>query len=103
MIHPQIYGYNAWNGRLFILVPVLTRFALKHGFSGHVGKGMSVESQIHVKDLARDYVVLLHFMEKSSPAPLLENPYFFCENGQEFSWKEVAEEVAKGLHNAGKL
>lgn len=103
MIPPEIYGYNAWNGRLTIQIPTLTRFALKHGFSGCVGKGLSIESQIHVNDLARAYIVLLHYIEKNTPTPLLENPYFFCENGKEFSWKEVAEEIAKGLHNAGKL
>jgi len=56
-----------------------------------------------VNDLARGYIVLLHYMEKNSPAPLLENPYFFCENGKEFSWKEIADEIAKGLHKAGKI
>jgi len=103
MIPPEIYGYNAWNERLTIQIPTLTRFAIKHGFAGHVGKGLSIESQIHVNDLARAYIVLLHYMETNDPSPLLENPYFFCENGKEFSWKEVAEQIAKGLKKAGKL
>jgi UDP-glucose 4-epimerase len=62
-----------------------------------------VESQIHVLDLARAYVVLLHWMEKTDPADILKNPYFFCENGQEFSWHEVAENVGKTLHAKGLL
>lgn len=41
-------------------------------------------------------------MEKASPAPLLENPYFFCEKG-EASWKEVSSAIAEGLYKAGKL
>lgn len=42
-------------------------------------------------------------MESAPPSYTLNNPYFFCENGEEFAWKEAAEEIAKGLHNAGKV
>lgn len=56
---PEIYGFNPAHGRLSIQIPTIARFAHKHGFSGHVGKGLAVESQIHVLDLARAYIVLL--------------------------------------------
>lgn len=59
MIPPLIYGFNPAHKRLTIQIPTLTRFALKHGFAAHVGKGESVESNIHVMDLAGAYVVLL--------------------------------------------
>ena len=42
-------------------------------------------------------------MEKASPKEVLSNPYFFCENGKEFSWKEVGEQVGKALYEAGKI
>ena len=103
MIPPEIYGYNPAHKRLTIQLRAITRFALKHGFAGHVGKGLSVWSQIHVLDLARAYVVLLHWMEKASPEEVLENPYFFCESGKEFSWKEAAEVIGKALYKAGKI
>lgn len=103
MIPPEIYGFNDKHKRLTIQIPTIARFALKHGFAGHVGKGLSVESQIHVLDLSRAYIVLLHYIENSPPSALLENPYFFCENGKEFSWKEVAEEVGKSLKEKGLL
>ncbi|KZV95876.1 NAD(P)-binding protein [Exidia glandulosa HHB12029] len=104
MIPPEIYGWNETHGRLSIQIPTIARFALANGWAGHVGAGLSVESQIHVKDLARAYVVLLHALEKSDDtAWLYENPYFFCENGREFSWKEVAENVAESLVKAGRL
>ncbi|KAF2089273.1 NAD(P)-binding protein [Saccharata proteae CBS 121410] len=103
MIPPEVYGYNMAHKRLTIQFPTLARFALKHGFSGHVGKGLSVESQIHVKDLARGYIVLLNWMESTIPSEVLKNPYFFCENGREFSWREAAEEIGKSLHKAGKI
>lgn len=103
MIPPLIYGFNPRHKRLTIQIPTITRFALKHGYAGHIGEGLAVESQIHVMDLARAYIVLLHWMEQANPREILENPYFFCENGYEASWKEVATEVGKGLHDAGKL
>ncbi len=100
-IPPLIYGSS--HRRLTIQIPTITRFALKHGFVGHIGKGLSVESQIHIMDLARAYIVILHWMEEADPREVLANPYFFCENGYEASWKEVATEVGKGLHAAGKI
>jgi len=103
MIPPLIYGWVPQHKRLSIQIPTLTRFAVKHGFAGHVGKGLSVESQIHVVDLARAYVTLLHHMESSPPQTFLDNPYFFCENGHDTSWKTVAEMIGKGLHAAGKI
>lgn len=103
MIPPEIYGFNPKHKRLTIQVPTLARFALKHGWSGHVGKGLSVESQIHVLDLARAYIVLLHHMDSTPPKTQLGNPYWFCENGKEFSWKEVAENVGRTLKAKGLL
>lgn len=103
MVPPEIYGFNYNHRRLTIQIPTIARFALKHGFSGHVGKGLGRESQVHVMDLARAYIILLHHIETSSPEVLLDNPYFFCENGKEFSWLEVGQEVGKALHAAGKI
>ncbi|GME31497.1 hypothetical protein GTA08_BOTSDO12554 [Neofusicoccum parvum] len=105
MIPPEIYGWNERHGRLTIQLPTIARFALVRGWAGHVGAGLSVESQIHVKDLARAYVVLLHALERGpdDDAALRANPYFFCENGREFSWKEVAEGVAESLVKCGRL
>lgn len=105
MIPPLIYGYNPAHDRLTIQIPTLTRFALKHGFSGHVGPGLSVESNIHVRDLARAYIVLLHHLEASPAAATLSNPYYFCETtgDAEPSWRDVAAVIGEGLHAAGRL
>ena len=101
LLPPLIYGVT--HGRLSIQIPTITRFALKHGFVGHIGKGLPVARQIHVADLARAYVVLLHWMESADAKQVLANPYFFCENGVEASWKEHATEIGKALQAAGKL
>jgi nucleoside-diphosphate-sugar epimerase len=107
MIPPTIYGINPRHKRLTIQLPTLTRYALKHGFSGHVGKGLAVESNIHVLDLARAYVVLLHHLESSAAdsADLLENIYYFSEQtgDEEPSWKEIATVIGESLHKAGKI
>ncbi len=103
MIPPLIYGVNPQYKRLSIQMPTLTRFALKHGYAGHVGKGESVWSQIHVADLARGYLSILHWLESTDAAKVLENPYFFCENGFEFAWKEAVAVVGKVLFDAGKI
>jgi hypothetical protein len=103
MIPPLIYGINEKHKRLSIQIPTITRFALKHGFAGYIGQGLSVASQIHVLDLARAYIVLLHHLETSAPTTFLANPYFFCENGREFSWREAAEQVGKTLYEKGLI
>jgi nucleoside-diphosphate-sugar epimerase len=105
MIPPLIYGFNANHGRLSIQIPTLTRFALKHGFSGYLGEGLAVESQIHVMDLTRAYMVLLKHMESVPAKEFLENPYFFCENGltEDTAWVDVAKMIGEGLHKAGKI
>lgn len=96
---------NPKHKRLTIQIPTLTRFALKHGYAPHVGSGKPVESNIHVVDLARAYVVLMHHMEDSPAVSLLENPYYFCEctGDNEPSWHEIATVIGSGLHQAGKI
>lgn len=91
--------------RLSVQIPTMTRFALKHGYVPLIGKGASAESNIHVIDLARAYVVLLHHMESSSPQELLDNPYYFCEctGDNEPSWNEIASWIGRSLHHAGKI
>ncbi|PLB48232.1 NAD(P)-binding protein [Aspergillus steynii IBT 23096] len=102
MIPPLIYGVSSAN-RTSIQLPTITRYSLKHGYAGQVGKGLSVWSQVHVKDLARGYMTLLHWMENAPVVELIENPYFFCENGHELSWGECSAEIGRILHKAGRI
>ena len=44
-----------------------------------------------------------HWLENTPPEEVLKNPYFFCENGKEFSWREAAEQIGKALFEAGKI
>ncbi|KAJ2548067.1 hypothetical protein EV175_004972, partial [Coemansia sp. RSA 1933] len=104
IIPPLIYGVSHPANRLSIQLPCLVRYALKHGYAGHIGEGRSVWSQIHVKDLARGYIALLHSLENSNVASAddaLPNPYWFCENGHELSWGTCASEIGRVLHQLG--
>jgi nucleoside-diphosphate-sugar epimerase len=103
MIPPVIYGVNTRENRLSIQLPTLARYSIKHGYAGQIGNGLSVWNQIHVKDLARGYMVLLHWMESTPIDEVAKNPYFFCENGQELSWGQCAAEIGRILKNAGKI
>lgn len=102
MIPPVIYGLGKQN-RLSIQIPTMVRFAIKHGYAGYVGKGNSVWGHIHVADLARGYMTILHHLEDSSAEEAFKNPYFFAENGDEHSWKRCAKEIGEALHCAGKV
>ncbi|KAK0124156.1 hypothetical protein ONS95_009139 [Cadophora gregata] len=103
ILPPLIYGVGKASGRLSIQIPAMAKFALKHGYAGYVGAGESVWGHVHVSDLARGYLLILHWMEQASPEKVLGNPYFFAENGEEHSWKKCAEEIGKALYNGGKI
>ncbi|KAJ5766016.1 uncharacterized protein N7511_003632 [Penicillium nucicola] len=103
LIPPVIYGISSREKRLSVQLPTLIRYSLKHGYAGQVGSGRSVWGYIHVKDLARGYMTLLHWMERSSTDDVLENPYFFCENGEELSWGDCAAEIGRLLTIEGRI
>ena len=103
MLPPLIYGAVPSLGRLSIQVITMARFALKHRYAGYVGGGKAVWSTVHVADLARAYVMILHWAEQAPDNVALENPYFFCENGEEISWGEIASVVGEELHKRGRI
>ncbi|KAJ5676362.1 hypothetical protein N7536_012534 [Penicillium majusculum] len=103
MIPPLIYGVTTRENRLSIQLPTLIRYSIKHGYAGQIGKGRTVWNQIHVRDLARGYMVLLHWMERAPVTEIALNPYFFCENGQELSWGECAAKIGRILKKEGRI
>ncbi|KIW17805.1 hypothetical protein PV08_05000 [Exophiala spinifera] len=103
VLPPEVYGYDAKHDRLSMMIPNLTRFAIKHGYAPIIGEGLSLETQVHVMDLARGYVEVMHFLEDAGQGDVLANPYWLCENGEEFTWKEAAETIGQALYKAGKI
>ena len=64
-----------------------------------------MESNVHVLDLARAYVAILHFMEsEDASSDKLSNPYWFCEatGDSEPSWNGIATHIAESLRAAGR-
>ncbi|KAI2605688.1 NAD(P)-binding protein [Hypoxylon fragiforme] len=107
IIAPIIYGFNPNHRRLSIQIPILTRYALKHKYAGHIGAGLSVKSAVHVRDLGRAFAILLHYLE-STPAnspDILKNPYYLCEatGDNEPSWKDIATLIGVELYKAGQI
>ncbi|KAI9926990.1 hypothetical protein ASPWEDRAFT_165339 [Aspergillus wentii DTO 134E9] len=105
MTPPLIYGVSTREKRLSIQLPTMMRFSVKHGYAGHVGKGVAVWNQVHVKDLARGYLTLLDWLEKTPGEQVLADSdlYCFCENGQELSWGECAAAIGEALAKAKKI
>lgn len=105
MLPPLIYGYNPKHDRQSIQLPALVRFAQKHGFAGHIGAGKAVWSTVHVVDLGRAYMTLLHSLETpAGAAAARENPYFYAANtGGDASWGEFAAAIGEALKKAGKI
>ncbi|KAL2405751.1 hypothetical protein ABEF95_012165 [Exophiala dermatitidis] len=101
VLPPEVYGYDEKHDRLSIMIPNMTRFALKHGYAPVIGEGLSLETQVHYRDLVRGYVAIMHYLEKDDQDD--DNPYWLCENGKEFSWKEAAEVIGKALYDRGKI
>ncbi|CAC9890275.1 unnamed protein product [Aureobasidium pullulans] len=102
MLPPLIYGAST-HGKLSIQVMTMARFALKHKYAGYVGGGKGIWGLVHVKDLSYGYATILQWLEASPDEVSLENPYFFCENGEEATWAECAAFIGKGLKAAGKI
>jgi len=101
---PIIDGVGSHGGgRLSIQVPTLVRFALKSGYAGYAGKGLARWPYVHVRDLARAYMTILHYAEGDSDKDLAENPYFFVESGEEVAWKDISEMIGRELHRQGKI
>ncbi|KAK3722996.1 hypothetical protein LTR37_002142 [Vermiconidia calcicola] len=103
VLPPLIYGVGRRIKRMTIQLPTMTRFALKHGYAPVIGKGLSIRCAIHVQDLVRGYMIILHWMEKADADEVLENPYFFTDSGVEMTWGDAAREIGKALHAAGRI
>lgn len=103
ILPPFVYGYNSAHKRHSFALAAMVRFALKHGSAGYVGEGRNVWSVVHVEDLGRAYIQLLAYIEQSASKSLVENPYFFAENGSEVPMGEVAEHIGQTMYELGKI
>lgn len=103
LLPPFVYGVQPAHKRHSFGIVYLVQFALKHGHAGHVGDGVNLWSVIHVKDLGRAYTTILKYLDTVSAKEILENPYFFAENGAEITMGDIAREIAQTLYRLGKI
>jgi len=96
IIPPNIYGVGTGPvNQISIQTPTLIRFAIKHKFGPQVGPGVNWWNNVHVKDLARGYVILLKNLENTNR--LGWDGYWFAET-EEHQWKDIYATVAKVLY-----
>lgn len=103
VLPPLIYGIGKRIRRTTIQLPTMTRFALKHGYAPVIGAGLSIRCNIHVQDLVRGYMLILHWLETADGSTALSNPYFFTDSGDEMTWGDAARAIGKALSAAGRI
>ncbi|PYH69529.1 uncharacterized protein BO88DRAFT_425214 [Aspergillus vadensis CBS 113365] len=74
---------------LSIQLPTMVCYSIKHGYPGMTGDELAVRNQVYIKDLARGYVTLLHWLEES-PAPT---------NGEKLSWRVLVIRFGSSARN----
>ncbi|KNC97115.1 uncharacterized protein SPPG_07508 [Spizellomyces punctatus DAOM BR117] len=99
---PLIYGlgtgpFNRHSQQL----PMMILAATKKGKAVFIGKGANIWSNVHVKDLADGYLLLLDKLLDGT-APVNDEGYYFCENG-EHTWRWLAYEIARSLYTSAEV
>ncbi|KAF9107820.1 hypothetical protein BGX29_004659 [Mortierella sp. GBA35] len=117
---PTIWGFGTGRGNNnSIQIPLLIATSLKHGQASQIGQGLNIWSKVHVIDLAHFYISLLEraIQEPQDenepypaefPLPKNEDAYYFVQEGDDFLWGDVAEEVARvfkwiGVNDSGAV
>ncbi|KAG0258990.1 hypothetical protein BG011_002885 [Mortierella polycephala] len=112
---PTIWGFGTGPGNHnSIQIPHMVRASLKHQQALQIGDGLNIWSKVHVIDLAHLYVSLLESAlqepqdDNSSqtdikhlPLPKNDDAYYFVQEGKDFKYGEVAQEIAKIFKNIG--
>ncbi|KAF9439168.1 hypothetical protein BGZ76_010067 [Entomortierella beljakovae] len=104
---PTIWGYGTGAGNHnSIQIPLQVSNSLRHKKALQVGKGLNVWSKVHVVDLAHLYVLLLEGalsepQEGVGKLPKNEDAYYFAQEGDDFKYGEVAQEIAHSFKRLG--
>ncbi|KAG0024534.1 hypothetical protein BGZ80_001726 [Entomortierella chlamydospora] len=110
---PTIWGFGTGPGNHnSIQIPRHIAASLKNKQAVQIGEGLNYWSKVHVIDLAHLYISLLErALEEPQddseshpdrkPLPKNEDAYYFAQEGDDFTYGEVAQEIAKVLKNIG--
>lgn len=104
IMSPTIYGVGLGKfNRLTIQYPLQIKGALAGGQPAYVGDGAGVWDYVHIQDLVQLYeLVLLNWVQGRKGFPTGEKGIIFSATGS-FTWKEVAERIAKAGVKFGKF
>ncbi|KAG0049498.1 hypothetical protein BGZ83_005718 [Gryganskiella cystojenkinii] len=106
---PTIWGFGTGPGNHnSIQIPVQVATSLKHQQAFQIGAGKNIWSKVHVQDLAEFYILLLERAlkepqedSKAGSLPKNEDAYYFVQSGDDFSYGDVAQEIAKVFAELG--
>ncbi|KAG0212540.1 hypothetical protein BGX28_006139 [Mortierella sp. GBA30] len=104
---PTIWGYGTGPGNHnSIQIPHQVKYSLKNKRALQIGQGLNYWSKVHVIDLAHFYVSLFERaleepQEGRGKLPKNEESYYFVQEGEDFKYGEVAQEIAKALKSLG--
>ncbi|KAF9561843.1 hypothetical protein EC968_005440 [Mortierella alpina] len=106
---PTIWGFGTGLGNHnSIQVPHNVKVSLQHKRALQIGKGLNYWSKVHVIDLAHFYISLLERAlqepqdgSSTGSLPKNEDAYYFVQEGDDFAWGEVAQEIAKVFKSLG--
>ncbi|KAH6975853.1 hypothetical protein EDB80DRAFT_740382 [Ilyonectria destructans] len=101
---PTIYGPGRGPGnKRSIQVPELASRTLQRGKAITVKGGDNIWNSVHIHDLAKLFLLLVEAaVEGGGQADWGVNGFYFAENGH-FSWRAVAESIAKAANARGLL
>lgn len=104
LMSPTIYGLGSgFFNRLSIQIPTLIRAAIAQGHAAVIGTGAGRWDAVHISDLVLLYeIVLAKILGDDSTVPQGEMGILFSE-ALEFTWRELAEDVAKAGEKLGAL
>lgn len=100
---PNIFGFaRGPDHKISIQVPALIRLALKHKRAVSVYSGRYLWNQVHVRDLGKLYILLLHkLIESPESVAIGKKGYYFAENGSPLTWREKSEKIGEILKGKG--
>ncbi|KAG0047433.1 hypothetical protein BGZ83_007522 [Gryganskiella cystojenkinii] len=106
---PTIWGFGSGPGNHnSIQIPFQIRTSLKHRQAFQIGAGKNIWSKVHVHDLALFYILLLERALREpqdgstvGSLPKNEDAYYFAQSGDDFSYGQVAQEIAKAFVQLG--
>jgi len=83
-------------------VPMLVRASLGRGRAGMVGKGLNVWPNVHIKEVAELYMLLVdRVLQDPDEVPHGREGFYFGENG-EHTFYELSRAIGEGLVAIGK-